>query len=140
MNKKIIAWSDASVKDDWGVAVAYHATVVSSEGVTERFSDSQYIDQEIITTRAEYMGCMYAVSELFHQLENAEEYHFILYCDSQGTVEKIQKDSLTDKLERTMRHYTSKFNTFNVGWVSRQMNEEADALAKAALERGNNAV
>lgn len=136
MGKKVIAWTDASVKSGWGIAIAFHATVIDGYE-TRRVSSAKYIDQEIITTRAEYLGCMYAACEMFHNLDAPQEFNFILYCDSQGTVDKIQRDATTNKLERVLDFYTEKFNTFNVGWVSRQMNEEADVLAKAELEKGN---
>ena len=135
MTKKIKIYSDASVKNGWGVAFAFKSTVFDSNGRTIRgFSGSKYSEGSMNTTRAEYLSCVYAVKETFERVDNPQDYKLIVHSDCEYAINLLYDEE--SDYYRLVNHYSRFFDSAAAFWIPREENQVADSIARSTLEKG----
>ena len=135
MNNRITVRTDASKKSDWGVGIGFDATLYH-ERETERMKGSKYIKQSIKTSEAEFQAVAYAVEMIYNELDgNVSEYDIVVESDHSGTPKRIKEDMNEDH-DRLFWSFIEEFASFDARWISREINEVADSLAKSALRNG----
>lgn len=86
--------------------------------------------------QAEYMALLYALDEA-----EKLKFEFIdVYCDSKLVVEQVKgywkiNDSTLKDLNHKARMKGMNFLTFNIAWIPREKNKEANDLAQLSTER-----
>lgn len=136
MRNEIIVKSDASKKSDWGVGLAFDATIYRDRDI-DKMKGQKYVEDGMKTSEAEFQAAAHAVEKIYDEMDgDVEDFRLIVESDHTGTADRIN-DGLGEGVhERVFWYFADCFDSFEARWIPRHENEAADALAKNALRNG----
>jgi hypothetical protein len=135
LQKEIIVKTDASTRVGEGSGLAYVASVYKGKDEPTHLSDSRFIQKDISTTNSETLAVLYALHEIYNQLYEAENYKVVIESDCDPTVQRVSKES-ANEIEKSIDHYKKLFSGFDIRWIPRASNQNADDMAWVEFQKG----
>jgi len=128
-------YSDASSDDN---IAGLGWVIVLDSG--EEISANTFLQGEYTSMQAEYFGVLYA---LRHAKKESTS-HVDIYVDCEPLIEKMRvpdgKSEDWYKRRRGCHRLLNKFDSWELVWIPRSCNSDADRLAYEALEEGRNSI
>jgi hypothetical protein len=135
--KEIVVKTDASTRVGDGSGLAYVASVYKESKEPTHLSDSRFIEKDMSTTNSETLAVLYALHEIYNQLHRPETYNIVIESDCDPTVQRIRQEGVNE-IEKPIDHYKKLFNGFDIRWIPRASNQQADDMAWIEFQRGIN--
>jgi len=139
MKERIDLFTDASLRDGDGFAIAASITYFTTEGERKTISFSSYYDKEIKSTKAEYIAIVFGIEKAYKECPSPDKRRLVVNSDCQYAVNKLRDSGkeCKDNWDRIARNYMDCFNSFATYHVDRGINGHADSIARSTLDKNN---
>lgn len=133
MTKEISLKTDASFKHGVGCGISYNAKVEWGERMIH-YKNSKFTHSVQDSTHGELVAAVYGIIKTFEQIETPSEYKMNLGTDCEFVVDSLTKRYPDQpKLVKIALNILEMFDGWNVRWIPRVKNNEADVLARSQL-------
>lgn len=135
MTKEIVLKTDASYKPDVGCGISYNAEI-EWEGELIQYKNSKFTTQVQDSTHGELVAAVYGILKTLERVKDAADYTIQIGTDCEFVV-KCLTERYPDQppLIKTALSILDRFKNWNIYWIPRVKNSEADALARSELMR-----
>lgn len=139
MQERIDLFTDASLRDGDGFAIAASITYFTTDGKRKTISFSDYFNKEIKSTKAEYIAIVFGIEKAYKECPSPENHRLVINSDCQYAVNKLRQSAKKqeDKLDKIARKYMKCFNSFATYDIDRGINGHADSIARSTLDKNN---
>jgi hypothetical protein len=133
MENRISIKTDASYKQGGGVGIGYKAEY-NNQVLTGR----AYSEKASSSTEGEMLATAWSIHNFSERINiNPSDYTIVVLTDCENTIEKFESGYDSREM-RILNHYSDLYNGMFMFWIPRTCNEQADAIAKNMLDKGNN--
>ena len=134
MTNLVILKTDASYKPDVGSGVSFQSQIIEGGRKIDTFSDNRFIRNVENSTDAELLAVVFGIMEMVKYLDEYGKYEIAIESDCSYVVDVFDgRNKGKYKMKKTAMFFLRKFEGWRVRWIPRDINSEADALAKSAL-------
>jgi len=139
MKERIDLFTDASLRDGDGFAIAASITYFTTDGERKTISFSSYYDKKIKSTKAEYIAIVFGIEKAYKKCPSPGDHRLVINSDCQYAVNKLRDSAkeYEDNLDRIARKYMDCFNSFATYHIDRGINGHADSIARSTLDKHN---
>jgi hypothetical protein len=134
--KEIIVKTDASTQVGEGCGVGYVASIYRDGSKPTEVSNSHFIEKDYSTTDSETIAVMYSLIDIYQKIYQPNNYKIVIETDCEPTVRRVDKTNPYEmNIDDVIDHYKKLFDGFQIRWIPRSTNQDADDLAWIEFQR-----
>jgi len=130
----IVMKTDASYKSEVGAGISFYVEIKEGGVTKERIKDYKFLSGVKKSTDAELLAVLYGVKNIVNHINEKDKYILRMNSDCEYIERVFEKPKYKNKpIRRMIVNLVEGFIDWKINWIPRATNQQADALARCAL-------